>query len=665
MENKFFKISVSPENGTVTSMVLKNDPHEMNWCSGISGWGEIRFFDELPFADENGVQKVVGEKVLPFVSFSEEGGICRSVYEDWNVRVTVERGFDSNGFFNEKYTVQNVRDADLFLEQGDLSIAVPFNDMYTYADDCMVHRCNTHLWCAGNTSYVSAVKMGVSEHNLGLVLTEGAFASYSLCNADKYSRRGVFLLDCEHLELLPGEEYVWNFKLFPFKARAEFEQTVKKYRNTVMIKAEKHTVFVGEPIRCKIETAFKPEKISVFLDGKAVPVTEKNGEYYIETVPQQFGDMRLTVNTDANHTFAEFYASEAPEILIEKRLRFIAEKQQYKRRDSALYGAFLPYDNKNKYLIFSSLTRDHNACRERVGMALLMCRYLQSHKDAALLESLNDYVAFTLREFFDSETGEVFDGIGKNKKYTRLYNIPWMVSFFTEMYNLTGNTEYLNYSFKGLDFYYANGGYKFYPNAFSMLLTYNALKKAGMNTECDKVKEHFKKHADSIAEKGLSYPRHEVNYEQTIVTPAVTILSEFALISGDDFYLKEAEKHINLLKRFNGHQPSCHLNETPIRYWDDFWFGSARMQGDTFPHYWSCLTARAYLDYYNAGGGKEYLAAADECIRNCFCLFTENGEGSCAYVYPYKVNGRKGAFYDDWANDQDFALYFYMTMVEK
>ena len=45
-------------------------------------------------------------------------------------------------------------------------------------------------------------------------------------------------------------------------------------------------------------------------------------------------------------------------------------------------------------------------------------------------------------------------------------------------------------------------------------------------------------------------------------------------------------------------------------------------------------------------------------MRNCLCLFTDDGRGSCAYVYPYRINGEKGQFYDEWANDQDFALYF-------
>ena len=42
------------------------------------------------------------------------------------------------------------------------------------------------------------------------------------------------------------------------------------------------------------------------------------------------------------------------------------------------------------------------------------------------------------------------------------------------------------------------------------------------------------------------------------------------------------------------------------------------------------------------------------------CLFFPDGSASCAYVYPFSVNERKGEFYDDWANDQDFALYEYL-----
>ena len=82
------------------------------------------------------------------------------------------------------------------------------------------------------------------------------------------------------------------------------------------------------------------------------------------------------------------------------------------------------------------------------------------------------------------------------------------------------------------------------------------------------------------------------------------------------------------------------------------------LYGDTFPHYWSCLSARAYKEYYDISGDLDYLAKARRCLRNCLCLFTPAGHGSCAYVYPYRCNGVRGEFYDAWANDQDFALYF-------
>lgn len=277
-------------------------------------------------------------------------------------------------------------------------------------------------------------------------------------------------------------------------------------------------------------------------------------------------------------------------------------------------------------------------------------------------KSLNLFIDFAKRESFDEETGEVFDGTGKNRKFIRLYNAPWLITLFTKMYILTGDKTYLEYCQKSIDFYYAGGGYKFYPNGFSMLLTYNAFRNAGMTDACKAVYAHFKKHADNIVKNGTSYPKHEVNYEQTIVTPAVTILSEFAKISVNTAYADETGKHIKQLERFNGHRPSCHMNETPIRYWDDYWFGSGRQQGDTFPYYWGCLIARAYHAYAAVSGDKAYEAAAAEGIRNCFFLFDEKGRASCAYVYPYRIDGKKGVFCDDRANDQDFALYFYLVI---
>lgn len=142
------------------------------------------------------------------------------------------------------------------------------------------------------------------------------------------------------------------------------------------INADNYTVFGNSPIHCRAELSFKPKKITAYADEVPISVIKQNGSYYIVYYPKKYGDIRLTVLADGIHTYAEFYHSTEPDVLIKKRLYFIAEKQQYKRADSSLYGAYLVYDNVKKYPIFDSSLRNHNVCRKRVGMALLMCHWL-------------------------------------------------------------------------------------------------------------------------------------------------------------------------------------------------------------------------------------------------------------------------------------------------
>ncbi len=53
-----------------------------------------------------------------------------------------------------------------------------------------------------------------------------------------------------------------------------------------------------------------------------------------------------------------------------------------------------------------------------------------------------------------------------------------------------------------------------------------------------------------------------------------------------------------------------------------------------------------------------YEELAKASIRGCLNLFFADGMASCAMVYPDTVNGKKAHYYDPWANDQDWALYY-------
>lgn len=74
-----------------------------------------------------------------------------------------------------------------------------------------------------------------------------------------------------------------------------------------------------------------------------------------------------------------------------------------------------------------------------------------------------------------------------------------------------------------------------------------------------------------------------------------------------------------------------------------------------------CQELLFYL-YSQCTGDHSYKERAENIVRNNLCLFFEDGKASCAYIYPNKVNGVKGGFYDPYANDQDWALVYYLLV---
>lgn len=663
MKNNQFNIKFNPISGAIKSIDVSYDVDEMNWCADNSEWGIIHSLNY----DNLWGNYTERAKDMTLVSFKENESSAESVYSNEKLRVSVRRTFADNGNFVESYVLKNISDTDVLIRPGEFGIVVPFNDRYTYADECMVKRCNTHIWCGGNCSYINALKMGKSDINLGLVLTKGNLHSYSQLEnpMENAQSRGDFLLNTV-ADLAMGEEYVIEWEIFVHTGKEDFVRKALQTPAFVAVDAEQYTVYENETICFTAVMPYGTQKVDVFIGKEKLlcDYDEKTRKLSLSYAPSKTGEYSIMIKYDGRITHADFIVVKQLENIAKSRIDFIVDNQQYKKQGSALDGAYLIYDNKENYKIFENDIPDHNASRERVGMALLIIKYLRTHDDPKLRQSIERYIDFVKREFYDEKTGEVFDTVRKNRDLIRLYNAPWIMMLFAEMYFLTEDKGYIENIIKIADNYYSNGGFKFYPNAFMPAIILSTFERSGMNEEKEKIKGYFINHAENILEKRLSYPPHEVNYEQTIVSPAVTILSEMSALTGEKKFSDAAKMHIEVLERFNGMQPSFHLNEIPIRYWDGFWFGKCRLRGDTFPHYWSCLTAQAYADYYQISGDEKYKIAAEKCMRNCLCLFTENGKGSAAYMYPYKINNTYGEFYDDWSNDQDFALYFALVMNE-
>lgn len=605
-------------------LIFSGDPHRMNWLRKDFSYGQI---------------------------------LCPP-------QLSAEERTTRNGdFIDTEILLTNRGEKPFFSYEENIGILFPLPDQYECGENALDTHCHTHIFCGGDVSYIMALRMSGRGPHLGMVLTEGSLASYSV-ERDLNQRsndRGCFILHPSSMEFAPGETKRVAWRIFPHEGREDFFQKCGKYSRYVEVRAERYMLFLGEENRILITPSFSAKNVKI--NGKNLIGVDGTWKY--EYIAKEMGEEVFFVEVDGVRTWCQIFTQEHPEILAEKRCHFIAKHQQYQGKFKMLEGAFLAYDNEEKRMVYTS-ENDYNGGRERVGMGLLIAKYLQLERkmgkvpEEMLQKSLLDYVSFVKRELVDIQTGKVCNDIGRDDSYKRLYNAPWYATLFTELYALFGNREDLNCACQILRLFYQEGGRKFYPIELPVFLLYQALSGAGMELEAEEMKTLFREHGDQIMQRGTDYPASEVNYEQSIVAPAAAILLEVFQITGDRKYLEAGKKQLAMLELFNGIQPDYHLYEVAIRHWDGYWFGKRKVYGDTFPHYWSVLSGNVFLRYAEITGEQTYFKRAEDSRRGVLSLFFSNGTASCAYVYPKTVNGRRAAFFDPYANDQDWGLYFYL-----
>lgn len=610
MKNSQFQLDIS-EKG-VAALRHPEDSHAMNWVEGEATWGMTR---------------------LP------EGITCQ-----------VKRSFTAEGNYQEHYCFTNTTGLDIFTCTADIAIYATFNDSYPDAATCMTQRCHAHIWCGGESSYVMALRMGGQAPHLGLMVTQGGLEAYSVERDEGQisNDRGDFLLHPSPAQLGPGESFTIAWELFWHEGKQDFYKKLLAYSTFMAVRAERYVLFQGEPLEIQV-----PEGTIIFENG--APVQASPG---YAPLP---GEHRYDLAGNGVSSWCRVLVVPQLSKLAQKRCNFIVSHQQFLKPGYPLHGAYLIYDNEEKHQYYNHLN-DHNGGRERLGMGVLLAYYLQHNPNRAIENSLKLYSEYVLRELFEETTGEVFNDIRRCNDYQRLYNNSWMAVFFMELYRLWGNTKWLEHMVAAMCSYYEKGGAAFYAIGIQMPEMLALLDAAGMAEEKDTLQSHFMEHADTLLRTGTHYPPSEVNYEQSIVAPVAQILLDAYIISGRTEYLEGGKVQMAVLELFNGQQPDAYLNEVSIRHWDGFWFGKRRLYGDTFPHYWSALTGLVYKTYCEINGDTRYRKTAEASLRGVLPLILADGSASCARVHPLTVNGRAGDFYDPWANDQDWGLYFMLKL---
>lgn len=538
--------------------------------------------------------------------------------------------------WTETYELRNV--ADSSVKVGSLGISTPYRDLYSSSRESLNGAVHAHVWTGGADSWAWAVPMDGSGPGLGLQLTEGELWAYSVesreAGTSSNIRGHLYLHVTDHaraahamggqpeITLEPGQSYRWTWQLGWYDDLAAFHAT-----RSPMIDADVLAAEVGE---------------TLVLRGSSAPASVTSAEAGIQYVDA----------TDGARTSRIAVLFHDPlQKIVERRIRFILDKQRPVELSDSRRFSFLPYDNETGLTVLPGAWRDWSDGRERIGMALLLQQALARGwgDRAELTEALAGYEQFVVEHLVRSDGAVVDDS--QHTTSVRLYNFPWFARFLLGQGDVDRATRII-------DQYYERGGRHFLAFDLGPLLQdLTALHTdAGRPEDAARMRDHLIEHAKTFVEYGDDLPPHEVNYEQSMAAPLLELLLAAHRVAPEVVGVEELDRRLPWLMAFAADQPDVRVRHIPIRHWDGYWFGVLRLWGDVFPHYWSVLNAAVYLTW---PGAPEHLQEQGRAIlRANLVNFHSDGSATCAFVYPSAVNNRPAHVADPLANDQDWALVY-------
>ncbi len=652
-----------PVTKAIECMDIRNDNRDMKWLLDTSGkqykwvtekysWG-LGYFTQ----NQNGIMETFRWKQPSHVNGDTV------IYKTGGIEILVKRTRVQQDLL-ETYTFKNVTASDL--ELSNIGIYVPLNDNYPDAATCLNGRTHAHVWAGDNAAYINATHMSGKAPHLGLVLLDGCIDGYNIDERSlehAYSNfRGVISLKVADMHLAANESQTISWKVFAHNGWNDFYQQILK-RGAAYALCDKYVVEQGDKVKVCLYSGHESDSVWIECNGKRMSCLRNGNSWQAEMPLTQMGDNEIVFHYGQNRK-TSVHCCLIPSIkqLMSKRAAFIVSNQQMNDTTDARYGAYMIYDCEEEKLFLNDMEtvsfHDRDEGGERLGMGVFLAKYYLQNEDTAIKESLLKYLSF-VRTRLQDQNFNVWSTVEHNGR-NRAYNYPWVANFYLYMYKITRDKQLLKYAYETLQAMFRNFGYGFYAIDIPVCLSLELLKSANMVAEYNQLKADYLRIGETYLRNGMYYPSHEVNYEQSIVAPAVIFLLQLYRETGNEDYMTEARRQMPLLEAFAGLQPSYHLNEIAIRHWDGYWFGKNETWGDVFPHYWSTLSAVAFHYYYLYTGEESYQKRAENIVRNNLCLFFETGKASCAYIYPDHVNGKPGKFYDPFANDQDWALVYYL-----
>lgn len=549
--------------------------------------------------------------------------------------------------YTETYTWTNTGDEPLRITG--LGVNVPVRDVYDSAVGALARSCHAHVFTGGAWSWVLAEPMSGTPPLLGAIVRTGALWAYSIESRNSVTwsdiRGHLVVHPTDHarnpeafggqpvLDLAPGEEHVLTWELGWYEDRAAF--------------------LAATDAPAELPSLTAPV-------GADLDVRLAEGAVLTSPVPSSAHGVRhIEVERDGRRgrTAVAFLAPVRE--LVEARLtRILAQHRPHERPEPERY-AFLPVDVRTGLTQTENGWQDWTDAGERVGMAVLLqqARWRGWGETEVLDEALHGFARFA-RECLVEPDGSVRRAGHPTSEPLRLYNSPWLVHFFHDQFALYGDPADLDLAARLLEATYDLGARDHlligHPEALAAVTA--ALDEQGHEERAKRLRELLAEHALGFAGRGTALPRHEVSYEQSMVGPLVSLLATAYELAPDERLLTAMRTALPWLRAFGGPQPHVRLRDIGIRHWDGYWFGIERLWGDTFPHYWSVLTAIALRQLPEPLRDADSERVADAIFGANLVDFTPDGLATCAFVMPSCVDGRPAHRADPLMNDQDWAL---------
>ncbi|MGW0648845.1 hypothetical protein ACWD4T_08580 [Streptomyces umbrinus] len=550
--------------------------------------------------------------------------------------------------YSETYTWTNTDEAPLRITG--LGLNVPIRDVYDGAAGALTRSCHAHVFTGGAWSWVLAEPMAGTPPLLGTIVRTGSLWAYSVESRNSVTwsdlRGHLVVHPTDHarnpeafggqpvLDLAPGEEHVLAWELGWYDDREAFLAATDAPAELPSLTAP---VGTGLDLRLAEGAALAEGALTSYTHGIQHLDLERDG---------------LLSRT------AVAFLAPVRELVEARAARVVAEHRPHERPEPERY-AFVPVDTRTGLHHTQNGWQDWSDGAERVGMAVLLqqARMRGWGSPDELDDALRGFARFAREHLLDSD-GHVRRGSHPVPEKPRLYNTPWLAHFFHDQFVLYGELADLDLATRLLEASYSLGARDHLligqPEAVAAVAA--SLDEQGHAARAKLLRDTLVEHALGFAERGTALPRHEVSYEQSMVAPLVSLLATAYEVASDERLLTALRPAVRWLRAFGGPQPHVRLRDIGIRHWDGYWFGIDRLWGDTFPHYWSVLTAIALRQLPEALRDEDTERVADAIFAANLVDFTPEGLATCAFLMPSCVDGRPAHRPDPLMNDQDWAL---------